>query len=261
VNGSGFFPLLACGSPQSQPRALRKAKIGVNVLVLQHAPLEGIGNMSARLAAWGATVRTARLFEDPTPPTAERLDLVVSMGGPMSANDEKLIPWLRQEKELLQRTIEAGVPVLGICLGAQLIAAALGARVYRNVGREIGWFPVDWMAAGSDQFQLPPSFLAFHWHGETFDLPPGAVQLARSAGCENQAFRIGRHVIGLQFHLEVTPDAVAGMVRHGFGDLAEGGPFVQSAQEILAPAPSAYAQIDRLMGRILEELAGCPSSG
>jgi GMP synthase-like glutamine amidotransferase len=138
---------------------------------------------------------------------------LIFMGGPMSANDD--LPYLRAELALIEQAAQAGVPILGVCLGSQLIAKALGARVYRNRVKEIGWYPVSWTpAAASDPLfaGLAAPETVFHWHGETFDLPPGAEWLARSEACAHQAFRVGANVYGLQFHLEVTPEMIADWV-------------------------------------------------
>ena len=131
----------------------------------------------------------------------------------MSVNDEDVLDWLRPEKQLVRDAVARGIPVLGVCLGGQLIASALGARVYPGAASEIGWFPVHGVPDVAPSFQFPPEILAFHWHGETFDLPAGAVRLAGSAACENQAFQVGRNVIALQFHLETTPDNVEALGR------------------------------------------------
>ncbi len=131
----------------------------------------------------------------------------------MSANDE--LPGIRTELALIQQAAAAGTPVLGVCLGAQLIAKALGGRVYRNPVNEIGWYPVWWCEAASRDTLLAglsgPETV-FHWHGETFDLPPGAEWLARSEACRHQAFRVGGGIYGFQFHLEVTPAMIADWV-------------------------------------------------
>src|SRR3990172_6278221 len=171
----------------------------------QHVPFEGLGSIAPWLEARGASVTGTRFFEEWTLPMANDVDLLIVMGGPMSVNDESIHPWLKDEKRFIKEAIARGKPVFGVCLGAQLIANAMGARVYANAEKEIGWFPihrVDKPRAG-DAFQFPKDSLVFHWHGETFDLPPGAVPLARSEGGENQAFQLGHKVIGLQVHLEI----------------------------------------------------------
>ena len=138
------------------------------------------------------------------------------MGGPMSVNEEAVHPWLRPEKRLISQSIEVGKTVLGICLGAQLIASALGARVFPNARKEIGWFPVR-RPTGSvpDLARLfADGIEVFHWHGETFDLPHGAVKFLESDACENQAFSLGSRVLGLQFHLETTHASAASLMEN-----------------------------------------------
>jgi GMP synthase-like glutamine amidotransferase len=179
--------------------------------------------------------------------------LLIVMGGPMSVNDEPAFPWLRREKEFIRGAVERGVPVLGVCLGAQLIASALGAKIYKNPHKEIGWFPIEGLDGPPDVFRFPESCAVFHWHGETFDLPSGAVRLAKSAAYENQAFQIGRRVIGLQFHLEITPEGVQSLVDNCGGDLTP-GPYIQTADEMLKTPPEKYLEINRLMNEVLEYL-------
>jgi len=139
----------------------------------------------------------------------ERYHALVFMGGPMSVNDD--LAYLRREEEYIRAAASNGVPVLGICLGSQLIAKALGADVRRNGSKEIGWFALRFTDAGNADplFHGLPAETVFHWHGETFDLPAGAVLLASSDLCRNQAFRVGDGTYGLQFHLEVTPEMIA----------------------------------------------------
>jgi GMP synthase-like glutamine amidotransferase len=223
---------------------------------LQHVPFEGLGCIEPWLVAAQYEIAYTRLFEAADLPEPGAVDLLVVLGGPMSVNDEGEFPWLVPEKRFIRRAIEAGTPVLGICLGAQLIANALGARVSRNREKEIGWFPVEAIPAeGAGLFRFPSSAEVFHWHGETFDLPPGAVRLARSAGCENQAFQLGRSALALQFHLETTPAAARKMVEHGGAEL-QPARFVQSAAEILAAPAEKYRAINALMAAALAFLSG-----
>jgi len=173
------------------------------------------------------------------------------MGGPMSVNDEDQFPWLAAEKRFMRAAIQAGKPVLGVCLGAQLIASAAGARVFANPQKEIGWFPVQGIDSGSQaHFHFPPSATVFHWHGETFDLPAGAVRLARSEVCPNQAVQLGRSVIGLQFHLETTPASARDLVANCRAELIP-GEYVQSEEQILAAGAQTYQSINSLMGEVL----------
>ncbi len=225
----------------------------MNVHVLQHAPFEGIGSIASWVEERKARVTWTRFFENATLPKLDGLDLVVAMGGPMSVNDEEALPWLRPEKQFVRAAAARKVPVLGICLGAQLIASALGARVFPNRLKEIGWFPIEAVPGPADLFRFPEKCLVFHWHGETFDLPAGAVRLAKSEACENQAFQLGRTVIGLQFHLETTPESAGAMFVNCADELVS-GPFIQSAAEMQKAPRSAYAAINELMGSVLSYL-------
>lgn len=228
--------------------------------VFQHVPFEGLGSIGPWLEARRAVVTGTRFFEDPVLPGAEGLDLLIVMGGPMSVNDEKLYPWLIAEKRFIAQAILRGKAVLGVCLGAQLIAAALGARIYPNGEKEIGWFPVyslpvpeTFPGEAGPSFRFPEESLVFHWHGETFDLPTGAVHLARSGVCLNQAFQYGRRVVGLQFHLEMTPQAVHELVDDGRDELVPAR-CIQSEAEILSAPVERYAENNRLMAALLSFL-------
>lgn len=231
----------------------------MRVQVLQHIPFEGIGSMASWLAMRGITPTYTRFFDDGLLPAVDGLDLIIVMGGPMSVNDEAQLPWLRAEKRFLREAIAHGVRVLGVCLGAQLIADALGARVYPNAEKEIGWFPIQGVpeetGTAEDCCRFPAESRVFHWHGETFDLPPGAVRLARSAACENQAFRIGRQVIGLQCHPETTPESAAAILGHCRDELVP-APWIQTEAAIRGVDAAVYAEANRLMARILDDLVG-----
>jgi GMP synthase-like glutamine amidotransferase len=217
---------------------------------LQHVPFEGLGSIESWLTTAGYSITCTRLFASPTLPQPDDLDLLVIMGGPMSVNDQAALPWLREEKDFIRRCIQGGKPVLGICLGAQLIASALGAAVYRNRVKEIGWFPIFSVPGGESVFRFPPTAEVFHWHGETFDLPPGAVHLARSSACENQAFQLGHSVIALQCHLETTPELLPDIADDCPADLIP-SPTVQSKEAMLAAPPEKYRTINGLMSKVL----------
>ena len=225
----------------------------MQVHILQHVSFEGLGSIAPFLDARRARITYTRFFEAHRLPDLGSIDMVVVMGGPMSANDEQTLPWLIEEKQFLRDAIVRGIPVLGICLGAQLIAAAMGAKVYRNPVKEIGWFPVQAVPVPTESFRFPRECMAFHWHGETFDLPPGAVRLAESAGCKNQAFQLNRNVIGLQFHLETTIESAAALLENCRNDL-DAGPYVQSEAELRAVPISAYQAINAAMNKIMSYL-------
>ena len=183
----------------------------VRVLAFRHVPFEHLGYIAASLEAQGIPYDYADLWKEPDADfQAGEADGLIFMGGPMSVNDG--FEWLRREERCIARAAELGKPVLGVCLGAQLVAKALGARVYKNSVKEIGWRDV-WFtpdAAADPVFAgIPSPQPLFHWHGETFELPAGAVHLAWSRDCRNQAFRIGENIYGLQFHLEVSPEMIS----------------------------------------------------
>jgi GMP synthase-like glutamine amidotransferase len=173
----------------------------------------------------------------------------------MSVNDEQMFPWLVHEKRFIGDVIARGKPVLGICLGAQMIANVLGSKVYPNPEKEIGWFPIQSTPTTGPHnvFRFSDQCMVFHWHGETFDLPQGATRLAKSAACRNQAFQFGANVIGLQFHLETTPASARELVANCRDELVP-AKYVQSEASILAVPAEHYRAINTLMDEVLSFL-------
>jgi GMP synthase-like glutamine amidotransferase len=223
----------------------------MRVHVFQHVPFEGLGSLAEILAGRGDEVSWTRWYEPvPAPPPSGPHWLIV-LGGPMSVHDEAM----RAEKAALRAALAAGRPILGLCLGAQLLAEVQGGTVSRNPHREIGWWPVVAEPGAPAWFRalLPPDGQVFHWHGETFALPPGAVHLASSSGCRQQAGAWGERVLALQYHVETTPASAAALVAHCPGDLAP-GPFVQAAPELLE-ADAHFAALRPLAGRLVEHFA------
>lgn len=227
-----------------------------NVHYFQHVPFEGPGAVET----WAKRCRYGLSFTrfcdgDPLPTLAD-LDWLVILGGPMSVHDERAYPWLRREKRFIESAIRARRIVLGICLGAQLIADVLGARVYANPVKEIGWFPIQRTPQATGKAigrALPETIDVFHWHGDTFDLPAGAVHLARSEACTNQAFVHGERVVGLQFHLETTPAGVQQLIAHGATELVD-APFIQRPEAMLENEPR-FTAINEVLVRLLDQLA------
>jgi GMP synthase-like glutamine amidotransferase len=218
---------------------------------LQHVPFEGLGRIEQWLEKAGYTTSCTRLFESAAFPPMDSIDLLIVMGGPMSVNDEDQFPWLAPEKQFVREMIRSGRLVLGICLGAQLIACAMGARVFKNREKEIGWFPIEGIVPDNDSaFSFPSSMEVFHWHGETFELPTGAIHLARSRGCENQAFQIGQTVIGLQFHLETTPASMVEIINHCRDEIIPSR-YVQTESDMLSAQPDQFRKINELMDKVL----------
>ena len=218
---------------------------------LQHVPFEGPGSMESWLKSHAYELTYTRFFESTELPDSESIDFLVIMGGPMSVNDEDKFPWLVTEKKFVREVMGAGKPVLGICLGAQIIASAMGAIIYSSPEKEIGWFPVQGVDSSDETtFRFPASETVFHWHGETFDLPPGAKHLAKSDSCENQAFQLVTSLIGLQFHPETTPEAAKQIVTHCRDELVPSR-YVQTEEEILSAHSVRYKSNNLLMDRIL----------
>lgn len=225
----------------------------MRVHYLQHVEFEGLGSIEPWLISQGYTITCTRLFDLENLPSAESIstiDLLIIMGGPMSVNDEIDYPWLASEKQFVRQCIDADKPVLGICLGAQMIANTLGAKVFPNKEKEIGWFPIYSTNHSNSTFNFPSSATVFHWHGETFDLPSGAIQLARSEGCQNQAFQYKERVIGLQFHLETTPESAQAIVSQCRNELVS-SQYIQDEANILAATPQNYNAIHQLMAQVL----------
>ncbi len=190
-------------------------------------------------------------------PKASELDCLVVLGGPMSVWQDQRYPWLSKQKRYLEKLIAAGKPVLGICLGAQLVADVLGARAYRGRHNEVGWFTVESTPESRDTWlgnTVPSRFETFLWHTDTYDLPEGAVRIARSRGFENQGF-IWNQVLALQFHLEVTPAWVRMLVNRDAEQLVE-APFSQSAETVLGRPESVYRDSNTLMGLVLQRWIG-----
>jgi len=214
----------------------------VKALVLQHIACEPPGVFEDVLVDRGATIHRVELDEGDRLPDWRAFDLIVAMGGPMSVNDEGDHPWLVDEKRLIGEAVQAGVGYWGACLGVQLLASALGARVYAGPEPEVGVLPVTLTDEGMNDpvmGGLPRELPALQWHGDTFDLPEAAVLLASSPTYANQAFRYSRAAYGVQFHVEVTGD----MAR----EWAQVPAYVDSLERTLGRdgAPELFAAFDR----------------
>jgi GMP synthase-like glutamine amidotransferase len=216
------------------------------VTIFRHAAHEGPGYFAEFLDRKATPYRLVRIdANDPVPQSLDGISGLVFMGGPMSVNDP--LPWVTQVTNLIQKAVAADVPVLGHCLGGQLIAKALGAPVTRNPVKEIGWLPVSVVESPTARAwlgDLPASFPVYHWHGETFALPPRATRLLASADCANQAFALGKH-LALQCHVEMTPQLIADWVRAADGELKPSR-TVQSGEEMLRDAERRTSELHRV---------------
>ncbi len=219
---------------------------------LEHAPNEGAGKIRDWARARGHEFAATRL--DLGEPLPDAFDLLVIMGGAMNIYQHRDYPWLVAEKRCISGAIEAGKALLGVCLGAQLIADVLGAKVVQNPVHEIGWFPVRFLDREPPMDGFPAEGVVFHWHGDTFEMPRSARRLAESEACFNQGFVFGEKIVGLQFHIELTPAAAAA--------------FCEGADHILVPSRTVQARgyiehmqpdlraTDAGLWRLLDQLVG-----
>lgn len=180
------------------------------IWVFYHHPEETLGLIRPVLSRRGIAFQEIHLYRgEKIPQDDQKIKSLIVMGGPMNVDEVETYSFLSPEVETIKRFIETDRLVLGICLGAQLIAKALGAKVYPNAFREVGWHSVEFLSEAKTDLlfkHFPDSEVVFHWHGDTFDLPEGAVHLAKTSKCKHQAFRWGKKVYGFQFHIEVTPE-------------------------------------------------------
>lgn len=220
---------------------------------LQHVPFEGPGSITEWMHAHDVTFQAVRPWAGDPLPSLETFDLLVIMGGPMNVDDDHLYPWLADERAFIRAAIDAGKAVVGICLGAQLIARALGAEVHAGGPDEIGWFDIVRTPDVTHPLvaALPSRLLAYHWHSDTFDIPDGAEHVAASATYTNQAFVYGDRVIALQCHLETTEASARDIIDNT--DFTP-GPTVQPAEDMLAD-PGRLAAIRPVMHGLLDALA------
>jgi GMP synthase-like glutamine amidotransferase len=227
----------------------------MHIHFIQHVPFESPGYILEWAQDKGFNTSFSRMYEnDPFPPVAS-IDWLVVMGGPMSVHDEADHTWLAGEKRYIRSCIDAGKKLLGICLGSQLIADVLGARVYKNHQKEIGWWPlrtIDTKHPLTKDF--PAQLNVFHWHGDTFDLPAGATLLFTTEACTNQGYLVGTKIAALQFHMEVNESLVAQMMQHGKTELVE-APFIQEETSIFLNTLSMVPDTQLLLSRFLDAFA------
>jgi GMP synthase-like glutamine amidotransferase len=221
---------------------------------LEHEPFEGLANIEVWAKKKGHSISRTLLFNNEELPDIDDFDWLVIMGGSMNIYEEEKYPWLREEKNFIAEAIAGKKIALGVCLGSQLIADVLGGRVSKNRYKEIGWLPVSLTREAKNSFifsTFPNRFTAFHWHGDTFRIPPGAARMAESEGCANQAFEYGR-VIGLQFHIEYSVDSINLMLQNCADELVE-GKYIQAVDEIVSHI-SNVREINKLLNLLLDNI-------
>lgn len=212
---------------------------------IQHVPFEGLGLIASWIDLHQHLHTQTHIYKNEILPSVNEIDVLIVMGGPMSVNDDATIAWIAAEKAFIKQAIDAGKIVMGICLGAQFIASVLGATVYKNSQKEIGWFPLQKMEISPTNSTslsetitlLLSNQTVFHWHGETFQLPENAIGLLSSEACVNQAFLYRDSVLGLQFHVEMDETSIDTIVDNCRAELI----------------PSEYIQTEEIIKQKMEK--------
>ena len=209
----------------------------MNIHYFQHVSFESLGSIKYWVNSHGHRLTRTRFYAGDKLPMLESLDWLIILGGPMGIFDYHNYPWLLDEKKFIEKTINAGKTVLGICLGAQLVADVLGAKISKNHYKEIGWYPIQMTKESFTQKPFnafPYQLNVFHWHGDTFDIPKNAIHLARSTACENQAYIYDKNIIGLQFHIEIMEENARQIIANCGHELVD-EPYIQSSEAMISP--------------------------
>jgi len=218
---------------------------------LQHVPFEGLGTIASWAEKKGHLLTCTRFWAGDACPDPNDVRMLVVMGGPMGVYDEDEYPWLADEKQFVRAAADHGAGILGICLGAQLLAEVFGGKVYQNQHKEIGWYPVNRSGTVPDWLEdiFPGELNVLHWHGDTFDIPVSGTRFCSSKACRNQGFVIGDRLIGLQFHLEMLEEDLARLIENCRDELIP-GTWVQDERTMVSTTSDLMERreiLDRLM--------------
>jgi len=201
--------------------------------IFQHVAFENAEHIAVWAERQGFAISVTRWYAGEHAPSANDIDWLVIMGGPMNIYEHRRHPWLIEEKGFISEAIRLKKKIIGVCLGAQLIADRLGALVYQNLHKEIGWFPLQWSPLATAKVpNLPGNSVVFHWHGDTFDLPVDSERIASTAVCLNQGFTHHNHIVAFQFHIESTGDSTKAICENCRDELVS-GKYIQSERDIL----------------------------
>jgi len=227
----------------------------LNIHYLQHVHFEKLGVIEDWCYEYGHQLNATKFYENFVLPKLSEFDILIVLGGPMNIDNTNEFPWLKQEKEFISKAIVANKIVIGICLGAQLIAQILGSKIIKNPDTEIGFFNIELTAEGKNSnilSEFERRNTVFHWHGDTFDIPKDAINLASSHACKNQAFLYKNNVLGLQFHLEMMPGNIKEIIEYNRDELTD-SEYIQSENEIISKL-NLTKSTNRLMYSILNKL-------
>lgn len=227
----------------------------MRVHILQHVAFEGPAAIESWLMHRNYAFTITKFFQGDLLPAQDDFDVLIVMGGPMGVDDCQQYPWLIEERQFIQQSIKRDKYILGICLGAQLIARACGAKVTKNKYREIGWFDISIIEENLPEILkdvFPQKTEVFHWHGDMFEIPQGAMHFATSEACANQGFILYGRVIAMQFHIETTRDSAALLVQN-CGHELDNSTYVQSAEGILADL-TRFNRINQMLSRLMENI-------
>ncbi len=225
----------------------------MRITCFKHVPFEGPAVFADWAETRGHSMDCIEVYAADALPEPEAYDLLLVMGGPMNIYQESLYPWLSMEKSALRAAIAAGKYVVGVCLGAQLIADALGSKVAPGAEKEIGWFPITREADCPAMLNFPESLEVYHWHGDTFKCPEGATRIARSRACANQGFLYQERVLGLQCHLESTPESITALIEACRDEIVE-GPYTQSADRMQLEKKSTFDSMHAVLYQLMDRL-------
>ena len=225
----------------------------MKILCLKHIAFEGPGTIALWAQARGHELAIESVFQNRPLPSPETFDALLVMGGPMNIYEDVIYPWLTREKAYIRSAIAAGKHVIGVCLGAQLIAHVLGAKVTAGEHKEIGWFPIQPSANCPATLPLTGELRVLHWHGDTFEIPQGAHAIAHSAACANQGFLYRDRVLALQCHLEMTPQSLALLIAACSTELVD-APYIQDAATMQAESEATYEEMQAVLFEMLDAL-------
>ncbi len=226
----------------------------MEILCIKHIGFEGPAAISQWAQQSGHNLHIAPIYHDHHLPSPENYDALIIMGGPMNVYEDDKYPWLSKEKSYIRNVIAAGKHVLGVCLGAQLIAHALGGHINAGENREIGWFPITRDSDCPEHLPLPKTLQVFHWHGDTFTMPKGAHLIAQSEACAHQGFIYRDRVLALQCHMEMTPESLALLTASCSNQLTK-GTYIQNEERLQSEPAETYTQMHAALFALLDDWA------